>query len=384
MPLADEHARKLIHTVLDRNLVVEAAAGTGKTSELVKRMIATLENGRTTIDRIIAVTFTEKAAGELKLRVHAALEQARLQSSDLEKKHRIEHALARLDEARISTIHALCIDLLRERPVEAQLDPQFEVLTESAGRRLYRQAFRSWFQRCLENPPEGVRRFLRRRTWKPAADVLMDSGRGLAEWRDFTTPWRRKPFNREEQVDTLTKQLHEFASLTKAPLDKNNNFYKTTAAARLLSSNISMAEAGRPRDYDDLEAIFVNVLRDNEYDELREPKNGPARFNEDVSQSSLQEKHTDWLQGLRAFVTLANADLAALLQIELNESIAEYQALKTRAGQVDFLDLLIETRNLLVRSQSVRKHFQERFSHLFVDEFQDTDPIQADPSLVSR
>lgn len=139
-------------------------------------MTAILEEGKTTIDRVIAVTFTEKAAGELKLRVHAALEQTRSQLDDAEKRHRIERALARLDEARISTIHALCTDLLRERPVEARLDPQFDVLTDAAARRVYRQAFRSWFQRRLEKSPEGLRRFLRRRTRKNATEMLMDAG----------------------------------------------------------------------------------------------------------------------------------------------------------------------------------------------------------------
>ena len=59
------------------SLVVEAAAGTGKTTELVNRIISILASGRTTVDRIVAVTFTDKAAGELKLRLRAELEKAR-------------------------------------------------------------------------------------------------------------------------------------------------------------------------------------------------------------------------------------------------------------------------------------------------------------------
>jgi ATP-dependent helicase/nuclease subunit A len=285
-------------------------------------------------------------------------------------------------EARISTIHALCTDLLRERPVEARLDPQFDVLTDAAARRVYRQAFRSWFQRRLEKSPEGLRRFLRRRTRKNATEMLMDAGWDLAEWRDFRTAWQRTPFNREGRIDDLTKQLHEFADLTRAPLNKNNSFYKTTVAARVLSTHIVTSELGRPRDYDDLEATLVNILSDDAYGELRKPKNGPAKFNEEVLQSALQDMHAKWLRDIESFVTAANSDLAALLHVELNESIAEYQVLKSQEGQVDFLDLLIETRNLLVSSLSVRKHFQERYSHVFVDEFQDTDPIQAEILLL--
>jgi len=77
MPLVDQHARDQIRNDLDSTVIVEAAAGTGKTTELVQRIIAILAEGRAKVDQIIAVTFTEKAAGEVKLRVRSELEKAR-------------------------------------------------------------------------------------------------------------------------------------------------------------------------------------------------------------------------------------------------------------------------------------------------------------------
>ena len=88
--------------------------------------------------------------------------------------------------------------------------------------------------------------------------------------------------------------------------------------------------------------------------------------------------HGELVTALDVFVSNANSNLAALLQAELGETVAQYQLLKERNGKLDFLDLLIRARDLLVQSPSVRKHFQERFTHLFVDEFQDTDPLQAE------
>ena len=85
----------------------------------------------------------------------SALLQARRPSSSTD-------ALAHLEEAHVSTIHGFCADLLRERPVEARVDPGFEVLTEPQAERLFDRAFREWFQRQLESPSEGVRRALRR------------------------------------------------------------------------------------------------------------------------------------------------------------------------------------------------------------------------------
>ena len=74
---ADAEARRAISDSLDETLVVEAAAGTGKTTELVTRIVRVLATDRAKIDGIVAVTFTEKAAGELKLRLREALELER-------------------------------------------------------------------------------------------------------------------------------------------------------------------------------------------------------------------------------------------------------------------------------------------------------------------
>src|SRR5215210_5568463 len=152
----DSEARRAIVGDLDDTLVVEAAAGTGKTTELVNRILRVLETGRATMTQIVAVTFTEKAAGELKLRLRERLEQDRAkpgQSDDV--RRRLEQALETLEEAHVNTIHGFCAELLRERPVEACVDPLFAVLTEPQSARLYDRAFATWLQLALQDPPEG-------------------------------------------------------------------------------------------------------------------------------------------------------------------------------------------------------------------------------------
>ena len=145
-PLPDAADRELIRSALDRTMVVEAAAGTGKTTELVLRITAALAEGVARVDTLVAVTFTEKAAGELKLRLRSGLERARRKETDPERHRNLENALAHLEEARVGTIHAFCADMLRERPVEARLDPQFKTMTEEEGRRLYNDSFDRWFE----------------------------------------------------------------------------------------------------------------------------------------------------------------------------------------------------------------------------------------------
>ena len=145
---SDAEARSRIRNSLDESLIVEASAGTGKTTELVRRIVAVLANGRTTIDKIAAVTFTHKAAGELKLRLREELDKARQEHPS----EKLVHALEHLEEASIGTIHSFCAQLLRERPVEARVDPAFQELSEQEAGRLYQRAFRTWLERRLAEP----------------------------------------------------------------------------------------------------------------------------------------------------------------------------------------------------------------------------------------
>jgi len=215
---ADEQARERIRTSLGESLIVEASAGTGKTTELVHRIVAVLEAGLTTIDRIVAVTFTHKAAGELKLRLREELDKARSGSDKL------ESALKRLEEASIGTIHSFCAQILRERPVEARVDPSFEELNEQESARLYQRAFRTWLERQLNEQSPGLRRAFARLAWRdswddsPPLEQLQYAGKKLIEWRDYDAAWERdKTFARCEEIDTLVRLVRELAEASARP-----------------------------------------------------------------------------------------------------------------------------------------------------------------------
>jgi ATP-dependent helicase/nuclease subunit A len=104
---ADAEARRRIREDFGDTLFVEAAAGTGKTTALVPRIVGLLRAGVGTLDRIVAVTFTEKAAGEMKLRLRSEIEKARPYATR-EERTRLDRALEELELARIGTIHAFC------------------------------------------------------------------------------------------------------------------------------------------------------------------------------------------------------------------------------------------------------------------------------------
>ena len=377
MTVGDSQARELIRAALDTTLVVEAAAGTGKTTELVNRIISVLAEGRTTIDRIVAVTFTDKAAGELKLRLRTGLEKARASAHERgPQRKNLEEALAHLEEARAGTIHSFCADLLRERPVEAGIDPQFEQLDEGAERQTYRSAFRTWLEGVLEDPPEGVRRSLRRYSRDDDAIGRLESaGLTLTTWRDFTTPWDRPDFDRVVKIDQVVQQLHEFSDLTRKADSTEHEVYKQTRAARDLSDFVRTVEKSRPRDYDGLEDRLIGLRRSRDFKIYRK---GLARYGPGVSRDNVIAAFDIFSSRLQQFERRADADLAGLLGTELRESIAAYEDLKKRGGKLDFFDLLIGARNLLRDNETVRRDLQQQFTHIFVDEFQDTEPLQAE------
>ncbi len=379
----DARARETIATALDDTLIVEAAAGTGKTTELVGRIVTILAEGRAAVGEIVAVTFTEKAAGELKLRLRERLDRARLKEPALSpRRTRLDDALTGLEEAHVSTIHGFCADLLRERPVEAGVDPLFEVLTESASARLFDDAFGRWLQEQLADPPEGVRRALRRSAFggdDGPVERLRNAAFELTQWRDFSGSWTRNEFDRDAEVDAVIKSLHDFAALTAKAASKSDPLFYGTDPARRISEEIRLQQAFGDRpdqgDYDGWEARLVDLSRDRVFANVRQ---GRGSFAPGVPRDVVMQAKDNLRAQLDRFRMLADADLAALLQGELRGAIDRYEALKARAGALDFLDLLLLARNLVRSHPHVRDGFQKRFKRIFVDEFQDTDPLQAE------
>jgi len=382
---ADAAARARIRDDLDATLFVEAAAGTGKTTCLVGRIVSLLRAGRGQLERIAAVTFTEKAAGEMKLRLRAEIERARSDpSAGAEGRRRLDAALEGLEGARIGTIHAFCGDLLRERPVEAGVDPLFEVAPEDEAARLLDRAFDDWFERSLADPPEGVRRVLRRRPRGfgapgPRAE-LRQAAAALVEHRDFDAAWSRPPFERDAAIDRAMQELAEVAALAGRAARSADWLARSLAEIGRFVQENALREAVRGRDHDGLEA------------ELRELVSGRQRhwrwtggqrpYAAELSRQQVLERRDAARRRVEALLAACDADLAPRLREELRPVVAAYDALKQRAGMLDFVDLLIRARDLLVRDRAVRVALQQRFTHFFVDEFQDTDPLQAEILLL--
>ncbi len=380
----DRENRRRIRTALQESLLVEAAAGTDKTTQLVARLVAVLREGLTTPEKVVAVTFTRKAAGELKLRLRQQLENERFDTEEPQQRSHLERAISRLEEARIGTIHSFCAELLRERPVEAGVDPDFAELSEDEAPRLFDRAFQGWIERRLNETSPTLSRVLSRlATWKSYPPVsplsrLRDAAWQLAEWRDFPRPWRRDPFDRDAAIDRLVEEVDRVARASQLCDYKQDYLRIALRPARFFRRALEKSEELRGRDYDDLEAGLLELLRGLRSDKRK----GRGRFSPTVSRQQMLEWREALLERLEEFKTRADADLAAGLRDEFGELLEGYEELKKRRGALDFVDLLVRARDLLRNVREVRSYFQGRFSHLFVDEFQDTDPLQAEILLL--
>ncbi len=390
--LADQQVRDRIRNDLDTTLVVEAAAGTGKTTALIGRILAGIVSGRVSLAHLVAVTFTDFAAGELRLRLRLAIEKARQdQNNSSQITDFLNVAVRELEEARIGTIHSFCADLLREHPVEAAIDPMFEVAPDDLAYPLFERAFERWFEAQLANPSQAVRRILRRPqrkefsggrsatlTRRPSETgpkrILRAAAWDLLKERDFAKPWKQpEGFDREAEIDALVAEMQELGEWSEAGAP-DQWFTRSLAFLKHFVAEITRIETlGEARDYDGIEARLFTLLG------AWKSKNYKGYFSKDgFPKIELLQRRDLLKERIQEFVCKAGADLAPRLREVIWPLVEVFERLKERAGYLDFLDLLLRARNLIRDDRSIRAQLQQRFTHIFVDEFQDTDPLQAE------
>ena len=363
-PLADQDERRRALEDLDTTFLVEAAAGSGKTTLLLGRIVNLVRSGRARLAEIAAVTFTEKAAADLRVRLRGELARAGL-----------HEALRELEIARIGTIHAFAAGLLRERPVEAGVDPGFTVADPLTARLLLDRTWEAWLPEALSDPSaaETVRQAIERGL---GLERLRDLAFALVDVRDRLDglpdpePYAEPPaaLNADARA-TIVRLAERARGAVRDPEDR---------AARALEDLAQWVHqtAGLP------EADQVSALL------------GPARLPDKPERLGNKAKWRDkdglgecrtGLIALRERVEAARAvarhNLVAGLARWAAGFAAAYDLAKDRAGRLDFLDLLLRARNLVRDRADVRRDLQRGIRYLLVDEFQDTDPLQLEMVL---
>lgn len=154
--IPDIDERNQIVNELDKNMLVEAGAGSGKTTSIVNRMVSLVISGKCKVENMAAITFTRKAAQELKERFQNELERRYREEENTAIKSALKEALENMEKSFIGTIHSFCASLLRERPVEGGVDPDFEEMDELTDKLMHKQAWQQYLLDIRKDFPEKL------------------------------------------------------------------------------------------------------------------------------------------------------------------------------------------------------------------------------------
>ena len=365
--LIDKAARETVVTELDSTMMVEAGAGSGKTTSLVNRMAALIGDGKATIQKISAVTFTRKAASELRERFQIELEK-RFQESVNEQKERYGSALADLEQVFVGTIHSFCARLLRERPVEAGIDPAFEEMDEIEDRILQDEFWQEYLIKLLYE--EG-----------DALGILHDLDVNSRELREIYHTLVLYPevkvFTKEVAVPDIKNEREElkgFLSYAGENLPKIMPEKGWDSVQNAIMDGKRMLGALNLEDMRDFFRILSIFEKNMKVTLNRWPSNPIAK---DI-QSHLDEfKEKKVLPALRQWREYRHFHL-----MKVAKPAADLCRERRREkSTLNFQDLLMNTSQMLRDNPEVRSYFKKRFTHILIDEFQDTDPIQAEVML---
>ncbi len=365
----DEHSRERIRRELDVCMLVEAGAGAGKTTCMVERMVALLREGRCEVGTLAAVTFTRKSAAELRSRFQAALHQAVAETTaDEPARERLKTALAHVERAFIGTIHSFCGRLLRERPVEARIDPAFTEIDQAQDNDLRREA---WRQFVAEMHATEHRLLADLDELDLPVGALENAFLRFADFPDvqeWPAPQVELP-----PLEPIARRLRAFAqhvqSLLPFPDDRGHDelMDRYEHVLRLVRT----LDLTRPAHV----MRILALLRDCTLVQRAWPRgNEQAKQEREHWQTLCREMEDPYRRWLARRYHVVMRVLHAAREV--------YDRLRSDAGVLNFQDLLLRAAALLREHEPVRRYFSQRFTHLLVDEFQDTDPIQAEVMLL--
>ena len=358
-----------------RNVVIEAGAGTGKTTAIVAEVLRLmLEQAELAPERIVLVTFTEKAAGEIADRIREALVELHKSGSAVwpigsprplveiteSQRGAIEKQLARIDSLRSQTIHSFCQSLLRTFPIEAGLDPQFKIVEGFERSLLYGQLYDAWLDEETRTAPQEealveweflfqhvgylfqvrdlIFALLERR------DLLHETGGDFGSFEEDIEP---------KLVDAL--RIVSFSDPSKA---------KDAAALRCVEYVRAHPPSARTLDeWIEYLAPLAPLLRDVDLRYCGAVKEGFVYLRSGDKGDSIYDRLVSH-RGAMALLALTRRFIAFL------------DREKRKLGVVDFDDLLLRTLDVL-GDEDVLRRARAQFDYIFVDEFQDTDRTQA-------
>jgi CRISPR-associated exonuclease Cas4 len=392
---ADAPARMRALTDLGSTLLVEAAAGTGKTALMAGRLTMLLANG-VEPGNVAAITFTELAAGELATRVHRFIDEllagcvpeamipALPDGLDDAGRAALAAAAGKLDELTTATIHGFCQTIILGYAVEADIDPGARMLDASQAEAAFDTVFEKWLRRRLTGParPEDPIAALSRDDPRRVVSTLQ----GLARFRLDHRTAHPLPADLSGRPDIkLADAVGEFSrwfARTPGEPKTADIVGELETLARFYAGSFNPTP-DFPRLWELAHPPRLGCMRRHSFD-LMAPRRktawekiaGKEAGGQLSDEAGLLFARVD--DAYRVVLGRIATALVAILSTELDEVLSDYADFKRSAAVLDFDDLLDRACALLRDREPVRRALGARYRHIFVDEFQDTDPVQAE------
>jgi ATP-dependent exoDNAse (exonuclease V) beta subunit len=346
-------------TTLAGPLFVAAGAGSGKTGVVTRRFVHAIASGYATVDEILTITFTKKAAAEMMERIRDLLRQRDSVDVTEEGKSRMAAAYREIEQARISTIDSFCASLLRANALSAGIDPNFAAIDDSQAALIQEEVFDLCLQDLIrKNGPAAVE-------FITAYDPNLDGSLFRAVTRAQTTLRSRG------QAVTLPNP--ELADIGAAGRELNKAVRAARAAVARIASPNRLQSSGIAR----LERLEQALSLTDPVERIKAADTGEVKFKSmgpaQEEFSRLELPRLTLLNALRSHLAVdtLNHFRQLLEQFELR-----YSQKKHEMGAMDFADLALHTRDLLKGNDAIRRRISSAFRLVMIDEFQDTNPLQ--------
>jgi ATP-dependent helicase/nuclease subunit A len=373
------------------SVVLSSGAGCGKTTVLTRRYLSHLIDDEAAVGQIVAITFTDRAARQMRERIRQAV-LGQLDAAETDQAvQRWEKHLRDLETAQISTIHAFCAALLRQHALAAGLDPRFEVLEDFLAVNLETEALTDCLQKLLTSTApagEDLRELVRLYGWKPTLAAVQH----LMRDRDAGTAsaWLARP-PKEIAADWEHHARHQLLPrylpyLTVASPGIASCFWllaTTPCRGPKMAAKVAVVLEKLPRLADAAtlpqtveQLIKAARVAGTEKAEAwpSEEVYGTIKTALDKFRKELREKLALFLKPPKDVETAVGAG-QRFLRVAA-EAGRRYAQLKRRSGVLDFQDLLVKARDLLRDDAAVRDRLRDHFWFVLIDELQDTDPVQ--------
>jgi exodeoxyribonuclease-5 len=397
--LRDDAARATAIGVHDRSFLVEAGAGSGKTAVMAGRIAALLAAGAAPRS-IAAVTFTELAASELLIRVREFVETLRAgeipremrtafpEGLDAAGRTNLASAAETIDEIVCTTIHGFCQRLVTPFPAEADIDAGASVLDPAEADLLFEDTLESWLREALDGTPDSLLAEL----------ALTDPENTIKAYRLVAEPLRKRRRLEVTAPDRVAPRVQAFLDAVGAfrrlldgvPFVEEETleilacFERMVAACRTLDPDESAHDLARlffieiESDLTTTKGAFLKYRGRKGKWQAAAARVGFAKAEGETQNNLATEAYAACCETWTALAGATGARVLAALVETLAPVVDKFQMAKRAAAAMDFDDLIIATRDLLRDHEPVRRALGQRYLHVLVDEFQDTDPIQTE------